>query len=404
MGLLHICDSPISCKGKEAILVKQFTLTKQHIRAIVCWVVLLVAFIIAVTVVNRPDPDAPPSYASTRVFVPAKVVEIQSDQASPDKWTEGIRIGNQLLLLQIESGQHKGEQLPAINYLSAYSNIDPNIGTRLIVNLDYNAQGEVYIVYIYSYDRMPAYLGFALLFAAIIVLIGGKRGFMALVGLAFTLACLWFLLVPLMLQGVRPLPVTICIIALCTAVSLLALGGFTRKTLCAVLGCVGGVLIAGLCAQIVSSISPVTGFSTAEAEGLVLLGKDGGLEIKGLLVCGILIASLGAVMDVAMAISSAVEELRTVNNKLTAKQLFHSGMNIGRDAMGTMANTLILAFVGSSLNSLLMFQIYDYPLIQIMNSDLMVIEMLQGLSGTMGIVLTVPLIAAVSAKIMSTKK
>ena len=384
--------------------MKQFTLTKQHIRAIVCWVVLLVAFIIAVTVVNRPDPDAPPSYASTRVFVPAKVVEIQSDQASPDKWTEGIRIGNQLLLLQIESGQHKGEQLPAINYLSAYSNIDPNIGTRLIVNLDYNAQGEVYIVYIYSYDRMPAYLGFALLFAAIIVLIGGKRGFMALVGLAFTLACLWFLLVPLMLQGVRPLPVTICIIALCTAVSLLALGGFTRKTLCAVLGCVGGVLIAGLCAQIVSSISPVTGFSTAEAEGLVLLGKDGGLEIKGLLVCGILIASLGAVMDVAMAISSAVEELRTVNNKLTAKQLFHSGMNIGRDAMGTMANTLILAFVGSSLNSLLMFQIYDYPLIQIMNSDLMVIEMLQGLSGTMGIVLTVPLIAAVSAKIMSTKK
>ena len=384
--------------------MKQFTLTKQHIRATVCWAVLLVAFIIAVTVVNRPDPDAPPSYASTRVFVPAKVVEIQSDQASPDKWTEGIRIGNQLLLLQIESGQHKGEQLPVINYLSAYSNIDPNIGTRLIVNLDYNAQGEVYIVYIYSYDRMPAYLGFALLFAAIIVLIGGKRGFMALVGLVFTLACLWFLLVPLMLQGVRPLPVTICIIALCTAVSLLALGGFTRKTLCAVLGCVGGVLIAGLCAQIVSSISPVTGFSTAEAEGLVLLGKDGGLEIKGLLVCGILIASLGAVMDVAMAISSAVEELRTVNNKLTAKQLFHSGMNIGRDAMGTMANTLILAFVGSSLNSLLMFQIYDYPLIQIMNSDLMVIEMLQGLSGTMGIVLTVPLIAAVSAKIMSTKK
>jgi len=391
-------------KERKPRLVKQFSLTKQRLRAIICWAVLLAVFVIAVVVVNRPHPDVPPSYASTRIFVPAKVLEIQADNASPDKWTEGIRIGSQQLLLQIESGAHKGEQLAAINYMSAYSNIDPAIGTRLIVNLDYDSQGEVYIVYIYSYDRMPLYLGFALLFAAIIIVIGGKRGFMALVGLAFTLACLWFLLIPLMQQGVPLLPVTVFIIALCTAVSLLALSGFTRKTLCATLGCVGGVLIAGLCAQIVSTISPVNGFSTAEAEGLVLLGKDGGMEIKGLLVCGILIASLGAVMDVAMTISSAVEELLTVNKKLTQKQLFHSGMNIGRDAMGTMANTLILAFVGSSLNSLLMFQIYDYPLIQIMNSDLMVIELLQGLSGTMGIVLTVPLVAAVSARIMSAKK
>ena len=381
--------------------MKQINLVKQHTRVIICWAVLLAAFIAAIVIVNRPDPDAPPSYASTRIFVPAKVLEIQSDNASPDKWTEGIRIGSQQLLLQIEAGEHKGAQLATINFMSAYSNIDPNIGTRLIVNLDYTEQGEVYVVYIYSYDRIPLYLGFALLFSAIIVLIGGKRGFMALVGLIFTLASLWFLLVPLMLQGISPLPVTICMIGLSAAVSLIALGGFTRKTLCAVIGCVGGVIIAGLCAQIVSTISPVNGFSTAEAEGLVLLGKNNGMEIKGLLVCGILIASLGAAMDVAMAISSAVEELRTVNKSLTAKQLFRSGMNIGRDAMGTMVNTLILAFVGSSLNSLLMFQIYDYPLIQIMNSDLMVIEMLQGLSGTIGIVLTVPLIAAVSAKILS---
>jgi len=386
------------------VLVKQISLVRQHARVIICCAVLLAAFIAAIAVVNRSDPNAPPSYASTRIFVPAKVVEIQSDNASPDKWTEGIRIGSQQLLLQIEAGEHKGAQLAAINFMSAYSNIDPDIGRRLIVNLDYTAQGEVYIVYIYSYDRMPLYLGFALLFSAIIVLIGGKRGFMALVGLIFTLACLWFLLVPLMLQGIPPLLVTICIIALCATISLIALGGFTRKTLCAILGCVGGVIIAGLCAQIVSTISPINGFSTAEAEGLVLLGKDSGMEIKGLLICGILIASLGAVMDVAMAISSAVDELRTVNKSLTAKQLFRSGMNIGRDAMGTMINTLILAFVGSSLNSLLMFQIYDYPLIQIMNSDLMVIEMLQGLSGTMGIVLTVPLIAAVSAKIMSVEE
>ena len=78
-----------------------------------------------------------------------------------------------------------------------------------------------------------------------------------------------------------------------------------------------------------------------------------------------------------------------------------SGMNIGRDAMGTMANTLILAFAGSSMNMLLLFQIYDYPTLQIINSDMMAIEIIQGVAGSTGIILTVPLVAFLSAYFMS---
>ena len=124
------------------------------------------------------------------------------------------------------------------------------------------------------------------------------------------------------------------------------------------------------------------------------------LHVSGLFVSGILIASLGAVMDVAMSIASSCWELRELNPALPRAALFRSGMNIGRDAMGTMANTLILAFAGSSLNVLLLLQIYDYPFIQIFNTDAIATEMIRGVAGSIGIILTVPLVALLSAQLM----
>ena len=133
----------------------------------------------------------------------------------------------------------------------------------------------------------------------------------------------------------------------------------------------------------------------------MLQASDGGLQISGLLVCGILISSMGAVMDVAMAIASSLHELHTHNPELSPLGLFRSGMNIGRDAMGTMANTLILAFAGSSFNLLILIQIYDIPFLQLANTDFLCIEVLQSVAGSMGILLTVPLVAAISAYLMA---
>jgi uncharacterized membrane protein len=134
-----------------------------------------------------------------------------------------------------------------------------------------------------------------------------------------------------------------------------------------------------------------------DAESLILQVTDDGMEISGLLICGILISALGAVIDVAMSIASSVNELQSLNPDLSRRRLFQSGMNIGKDMMGTMANTLILAFVGASLNMLILVRAYDIPFIQLINTDFIVIEVLQGVSGSIGIVLTVPFVAAISA-------
>ncbi len=367
-------------------------------------VALAVVFVLAAVLLARPMEGDVPTSASQRIFVTVQVTDILADDAAPDDWSEGLRLGTQLLEVEILQGEHKGETLISPNYLSAYYNIDAKVGTRMIARLGEDAERGLYVASFVNYDRGPVLLGFVLLFAIVLIAVGGKQGLKALLGLAFTIAALWLILIPLLMRGMDPILTTIAIVALTAGVSLAALTGYSKKTLCALVGCVGGVTIAGGLAALVGVLTPLSGFNMPEAEELVLRAADHGLTIRGLLVCGVLIASLGAVMDVAMSIASACNELREVNGQLTARELFRSGMHIGRDAMGTMANTLILAFVGSSLNALILFRAYDYPSLQILNSDMMAIEIVQGVAGSIGIVLTVPLVAAFSAWLLTREK
>lgn len=338
-----------------------------------------------------------PTAASKLIFQPAKVVEIESSNLSEDTWTEGRRIGQQVITVEILRGKHKGLKLETVNYVNAYTNVDVSVGTRLIVNLDKDSNGDTYISYISSYDRLYQILFLVIVFVGLLILIGGKKGVSALGGLVFTVISIWYLLIPLVQKGISSIIATILLVTVTTFVSLILLNGFSVKTVCASLGCIFGVMTAGIISAIAARISPINGYNMAEAESLVLVAKDGGLKISGLLVSGILIASLGAIMDVAMTITSSIFELHTVNTELKTKELFKSGMNIGKDAMGTMANTLILAFAGASLNMLILFRVYNYPFLQIINSDMMILEIINGLAGSIGIILTVPIVTFISS-------
>ena len=365
---------------------------------------LVLILVLWAAVLFWTEEDREATAARKRMFAVAEVTDILEDTAEVQDWTEGRRIGQQELEIEVLTGPWKGAVLETPNYLTIYTNVDARVGTRIIVRLDADEQGQPYVLSIPNYNRVPMLLGLMAVFAGLLVLIGRRKGVMALIGLVYTLACLWFILVPMILRGADPVLVTVVIVALTTAASLLLLTGLSRKTLCATLGCVGGVAAAGLFAAAAGTISPINGFNLPEAEELVLRAADQGLQISGLFVSGILVASLGAVMDVAMSIASACWELRQVDPKLPRTALFRSGMNIGRDAMGTMANTLILAFAGSSLNTLLLCQVYDYPLVQIFNADAIAVEMIRGVAGSIGILLTVPLVALLSARLMSPRK
>ena len=369
------------------------------LRALPMALVLAVLAGIAVWL-NRTDEDETASDASSMVYASAEVTAVLADNAQEDfQNAEGRRVGDQELEIRILSGDHKDEIMTVTNYMSALFNVDVGQGDRIIVRIMTDEEGSYYAS-VFNYDRGIVLGVFLLIFFALLAVLGGKKGVGALAGLLLTLGCIWFILIPCLIRGVPAIPVTIGVSAVSAAAGLIFLNGYSKKTLCAVCGCVGGVLAAGIAAAAVGTLSPMNGFNMQEAENLILYGADKGLKISGLLVCGVLISALGAVMDVALGIASSVWEMREQNPDATAGSLFRSGMQIGRDAMGTMANTLILAFAGSSLNMLILVQTYDIPFLQLINTDSIALEVVQSVAGSFGILLTVPLVAFVSARLM----
>ena len=133
------------------------------------------------------------------------------------------------------------------------------------------------------------------------------------------------------------------------------------------------------------------------AETLLMVGEATGLSIQSLLLCSVLISALGAVMDVAVSLSAAMAELIAVQPDISRSALVHCGLNIGKDMIGTMSNTLILAYTGTALNTMLCLIAYGYQVNQLLNSDYLTIELVQALCATIGVVLTVPITAAVAA-------
>ena len=368
-------------------------------------VVIVLAILAGIAVwINRLNENETTPDSGRLVYAPAKVTAVLSDNAREDfENAEGRRVGDQELELRILSGEHKDEIMTVTNYMSALFNVDVQQGDRIIVRIMTDENGSYYAS-VFNYDRGIVLGGFLLVFFVLLAALGGKKGLGALAGLLLTLGCIWFILIPCLLRGVPAIPVTIAVSAVSAAAGLIFLNGYSKKTFCAVCGCVGGVLAAGIAAAVAGTLSPMNGFNMQEAENLILYGADEGLKVSGLLVCGVLISALGAVMDVALGIASSVCEMKKQNPDASAGSLFRSGMQIGKDAMGTMANTLILAFAGSSLNMLILVQTYDIPFLQLINTDSIALEVVQSVAGSVGILLTVPLVAFISARLMARRK
>ena len=375
---------------------------KTLIIKVAAGVIFIAFFSILLFLANQDNPENYKTGTNSPVkYVKAKVIDVLQDNTQTDGNSEGLKRGHQLLEIMILSGEHKGETQIIDNYLGLLYNVYAKEGTRIIARLDTH-EGE-FIASIYNYDRSFLIYGIIILFSALLCIIGGKKGFMALLGLVFTILCIMNILVPMISKGVPVLPLTILIVIVTTIVCLVLLDGINPKTFSAITGTILGVLVAGILAYIIGKLAHISGLNMEEAESMLLVATDNGLKIRNLLVAGILISALGAVMDTGMSISSAIYELHTVNPTMKALALFQSGMNIGKDAMGTMANTLILAFAGSSLNLVLMIFAYGIPFSQIINTDLIAIELIRAITASIGIILSVPIVAFIGSRVMTRK-
>ena len=369
---------------------------KQWISALVLAVVL--AVLAGLFAAAHPAQTPAPEAEEYMEYENAVVEQILSDSTEADPVSEDHFRGSQSLIVRVKTGRYAGQQMLAENTVGPIYGTTMAVGDGVTVGLSTYADGTVRC-YIYEYDRFPGLLIVVAAFLLVTVLVGGKVGLKSLLSLGLTVAALIFILLPLLLRGWPTIPTTFLISVLVTAATFVILGGVERKTVCACLGTLAGIALAtafGLTAQWLLRID---GYRQEYAEALLQLRQTGesGIGISGLVTAGVIVSALGAVMDVAMSISSAVQELTRVNPELTAKELLKSGMNIGRDMVGTMTNTLILAILGSGLT--LIVYIYSLGLQpwQLLSSAYMSLEAISAVASSIGVMLAVPLTAAVCA-------
>ena len=326
----------------------------------------------------------------SQTFVRGEVVSIDSEEIEINPYVPGQKVGRQDLSILILSGKEKGNTFKISNTLSIGHNVYAEVGKKYVITIRLEGESKK-IVWLYNYNRVPVLLGILLLFIVLVLFIAGKQGLKSLVALGFTCVMLFGVLIPLILRGVDPIFLSIGVLSIITVVSFLLISGFTKKSLIAILGTVCGVVAAGVISYIGSAIAHLSGVQMDKGEEILYIAKDFGIRINGFLFISILIASSGAVMDVAMSLTSALDEIKRHSPNISASKLFHSGMSIGRDLIGTMVNTLILAFVGSSFTLILMVVGLSMSFTQYINIPLISIEIIQALAGSIGIILTVPL-------------
>lgn len=357
------------------------------------------AFLLVIYYANNDRPIYKEGDTSGTSYEVGKVVGILENHVTVDESTDGLWRGDMKLQVKILTGEYKGETAEVINYFSSLYNVRVNQGDKVSIRIDENEKG--YQVSVYNYYRVPQIIGAVVIFLLLLIVIGGKKGAKSAVGLIFTMVCIIGILLPLTLKGYSPLLVTIMLILICNLVTFFLIDGVQIKTVVAAVGSMCGVLAGAGFAVLAQYFMSVTTYQMDEAESLLLITSTTDLNMKNLFLCGILIACMGAVMDVSMSIASSIAELHTVNPQLTRWELFRSGMNIGKDAMGTMSNTLILAFAGNSLNMMVMIYSYGIGFQQLMNTDFIAIEIIRSIAGSIGIICTVPFVALIASTVFA---
>ncbi|MCL2357185.1 MAG: YibE/F family protein [Defluviitaleaceae bacterium] len=296
----------------------------------------------------------------------------------------------------ISRGERRGDEVIVRQLLADFFLVNErevSVGDRiLIVYDDWNS-----IYHFAGYVRINHIIILGAVFLGLIILFARKKGFNAIVALGFTCMAVFWVFIPAILSG-RNIYITAIIICVFSVVStLLIVIGPNKKALSAMLGCLGGVLLAGILMLLMDAILHLTGAPDQETEFLLLLPTEYPINLRAIVFAGVILGAVGAIMDVAMSIASSLQEVKDAGGGKTFADLFKSGINIGKDILGTMLNTLILAYIGSSLSIILLLTADTASPTILFNTEMIIVEFLRALVGSFGMLLTVPLTAAICA-------
>lgn len=359
---------------------------------------ILAIFVCLVTAVLAFMPSVSVSFQSlvsdTVSYIPGTVLEVVEEDLTPSDLKGGPQLGEQTLTIELKDGS----QITLTNYLTNTHNILAREGMRVVVCVDAPENVEPYYT-LYQYDRSVG-LGVAVaIFLLLMLLVGGEKGFYATLALAFSLVFLLKITVPVIYSGGSPILAGLAMVLVSTAVTVFLIYGLSPRGVLGIGVVLAGEFVACGLFLLFSLLLHLSGFKSGDAENLLVAAQNTGLNISTVLFAATMIASLGAVMDVAVSLLSALWEVRLADPDITGRGLWRAGLRMGRDMIGTMSNTLIFAFAGGSLTTLLVLMTYGTDPVQLLHSDYIALEMAHGLCGTCAVILTVPLASLVSAAV-----
>ena len=309
---------------------------------------------------------------------------------------ENVSQTKQTIDVKIISGEFKGEVVELDNMLTGnpYYDIKLKKDTKVILHAEDNGNGVEFSIEDIKRSGTLAWL--SLLFCGLLIYVGRRKGIYSLACIALTVLLITNALSPLILLGVSPVLATMLICFAATAATMYLVGGFNAKSTSAVIGAILSLLFAGVLSYITMLTAHLTGF--AEENYMFLYTAHPELDFISITISTMILATLGAVMDVAMSIASTINEIFQVDDTKSVKELFFSGMNVGRDIIGTMANTLILVYLGGSLPLILLAENIDLQ--KFINLNQVVTETASALIGSIAIVICVPFTAIAASQMI----
>ena len=342
-------------------------------------------------------PSAAKVVHETGTSLRARVVETDDSQLT---LTGLVEYGTQHLTVELLEGPAKGRRFAAANELRAQLDIDKKFKVGDTATVTWPDEGAKDGDTLVARDHWRLGWG-AVLFGGFVVLLvafGGWTGAKALFSFVFSCFAVWKLLVPLCLGGWSASWVSFGTVSVLTAVIMYLVAGATRKGASAFLGAMLGVGASLILAHFFACVMHVNGATMPFVQALLYSGC-GTLDLGDIFVGAVILASSGAVMDLAMDIAAGVGEVARHNPGLSRKELFESGIRIGRSVVGTMTTTLLLAYSGGYLTLLMVFAAQGTPPLDFLNSTLVSAEVVKTLVGSFGLVLVAPFTALMSAAI-----
>ena len=326
------------------------------------------------------------------IVVEAKVINIshiQEHTTAFDSW-EAITFEAQIL-----RGDHRGEIVTFTQNVRGYFlerfPRPAEVGDRVMLAM--SAHGSWSFL---DYVRIYNILILGSVFIVLLIIFGRVKGFNSILALGLTFTAIFAVFIPSILSGrnIYLWSITVCVYSIIT--TLFIINGVNKKSAAAIIGCLGGVAAAGLLTFFMGILMELTGITQTESIHLLYLAEYP-IDLNAIIFAGIIIGAVGAIMDMSVSISSALWELKNKAPNSAFREIFRSGINIGKDIMGSNINTLVLAYIGSSLTIILILLARVNSLFRLLNRELVLVEFLQAIVGSFGIFLTMPLTALVCA-------